>query len=84
GCKRLRERFPALASRCRCPEPPEEGYATPALFALREPPRFQRRPLPWPESGDVSLEGAPADLEHRLARIEAALEKIAGRDDAEK
>jgi hypothetical protein len=83
GCKRLRERFPALCSGCACPEPPPGGYATPALFGLRSAPRFTRKPAPWPAVADI--EGAPGassvvEVEHRLARIEAVLAALLDRD----
>jgi hypothetical protein len=77
GCKKLRERFPGRCQGCACPEAPTGGYATPALFALRRPVSLRRRPAPWPEIEPPAVSAAASgDIEQRLARIEAALERL--------
>lgn len=78
GCKKLSERHPELCKGCARPEPAPGGYATPALFALREPPASGRSQPPWIEAPDVVEAPAPGleGLEARLARIEAALARL--------
>ncbi|MCK6557483.1 hypothetical protein L6Q96_23345, partial [Candidatus Binatia bacterium] len=78
GCKKLAERFPDGCRGCASPDPATGGYATPALFALREPPPTGRRDPPWIEAPDVVEAPAPGleGLEARLARIEAALARL--------
>lgn len=79
GCKRLHERFPELAKACTCPEPPPGGYATPALFAFRKPPSFERRApaVQEIELAPVDSTADPlAEIDKRLARIEAAIERL--------
>ncbi len=79
GCKRLREYFPDLAARCQCPEVPEAGYATPALFAFSSPPRFSRRepiaPFETEEWVDRTVPDPKADLAAIISRLER-MEKI--------
>jgi hypothetical protein len=82
GCKRLRERFPAVAAHCACPLAPPGGYATPALFALRSVPSFKRSAPPWPAAPDLEAgdgDQAQPELQSRLARIEAALATLLDR-----
>ncbi|MBI4517325.1 MAG: hypothetical protein HY699_16080 [Deltaproteobacteria bacterium] len=78
GCKKLRERFAALCHGCVCPAAPAAGYATPALFALVAPPKLARRAalVPAVEEAAVSAESTATDIEQRLARIEAALQRL--------
>ncbi|GIW43283.1 MAG: hypothetical protein KatS3mg077_0565 [Candidatus Binatia bacterium] len=81
GCKRLHEYFPELALKCRCPEAPEAGYATPVLFALSSPPQFAKKPPlspvelgDWVES-DTPSGNTKAELQAIIARLER-MEKI--------
>lgn len=88
GCKKLKERFPQLCQMANCPPPPPGGYATPALFALHAAPSSRRPSLPWPEiAAGVGCQGSGVgsagsggesrtEIEQRLARIEAALERL--------
>jgi hypothetical protein len=79
GCKKLRESFPLLAGKCRCPQPPEGGYATPALLGLASAPTFARSSSPAGGArilADAAESIERHDLEARLSRIEAALEKL--------
>jgi hypothetical protein len=81
GCAKLRARFSTLCAGCVCPSPAEGGYATPALFAFQKPPPNVRRMQPWPDIEDA---GSPLPheptrddaIEQRLARIEAALQRL--------
>ncbi len=79
GCKKLRERFASVGCRCTCPEPPPGGYATPALFAFREPPEPRRPPPPEPATGEIAADPSDASLveiHQRLAEIEGALAQL--------
>lgn len=75
GCRRLRELFPELSGGCVCPEPPEGGYATPALFAFAKPPRLRRSHEPVAELslGELPESTSLRRLEERLERIEKAI-----------
>jgi hypothetical protein len=83
GCKRLRERFADLGAQCSCPPAPDGGYATPALFAFRQAPSFERRGLPAPELAELARgehDASLVEVEQRLARIESALAKLVTQD----
>jgi hypothetical protein len=79
GCKKLRERHPAIAAHCVCPEPAAGGYATPALFAFRKNPSASRNAVAAPEIDRFAAEvpgDVQSDIERRLERIEAALGEL--------
>lgn len=89
GCKKLKEWFPDVAKDCHCPGPPPSGYATPALFAFTEPPRFSREESVFVEDPEESAAelllrhdpavAAPAmaEMERKLDRIERILLRVA-------
>jgi hypothetical protein len=79
GCKKLGEHFPGLCDGCAAPAPPPEGYATPALLALREAPPARRATPPWSAPADIGADPGDAsiiEMQQRLARLEGALEGL--------
>lgn len=83
GCKKLRDRYPAIAAHCVCPEAPPGGYQTPALFAFQKSPPATRCAVSSPEIDRFIDSQAPgagsSEIEQRLERIEAALAEVLGR-----
>lgn len=79
GCKKLGEHFPGLCDCCSAPVPPPEGYATPALLALREAPPARRETPSWSVPADVGADPGDVsivEMQQRLARLEGALEGL--------
>jgi hypothetical protein len=75
----LRERFANLGAACACPAPPAGGYATPALFALRQPPRLTRTAPELPDAAALAADphdASAVEIQQRLVRIEALLEEL--------